>query len=77
VGEVPYELRPDTGRRGRTELWERFDEAVAQLSRAGATTDLLAVADAYDALAHAAGALADSIALEDRAAAALRPRRSA
>src|SRR5438067_633453 len=27
--EPPYELRPDTGRTGPSELWERFDAAVA------------------------------------------------
>jgi hypothetical protein len=64
-GEVPYELRPNTGRRGPAELWATFDATVAALNRAGATTDLLAVADAYDAMAQAAGALADAIARED------------
>jgi len=29
----PYELQPGTGRRGPEKLWERFDEAVAELDR--------------------------------------------
>ena len=32
--EPPYELRPDTGRRGPEGLWTRFDETVATLNRA-------------------------------------------
>jgi hypothetical protein len=66
-GEMPYELRPDTGRRGPTELWERFDEAVAALNRAGATTDLVEVSQAYDGLAEAAEALAVAVEREDHA----------
>jgi hypothetical protein len=31
--EPPYELQPGTGRRGREELWARFDEAVAERRR--------------------------------------------
>ncbi len=30
----PYELRPDTGRRGPADLWARFDAAVSGLNRA-------------------------------------------
>jgi hypothetical protein len=32
--EPPYELRPETGRRGPQELWNEFDTAVAALNRA-------------------------------------------
>src|SRR5438270_1466119 len=32
--EPPYELRPGTGRRGPSELWDRFDSAVAALNQA-------------------------------------------
>jgi len=49
-GEQPYELRPvRAGAAGR--VWHAFDAAVAQLTSGAATTDLLAVADAYDAFA--------------------------
>jgi hypothetical protein len=63
----PYELRPDSGRRGPAELWRRFDAAAADLSRAAAGTDIVAVADAYAELGEAAGALAEAVEREDRA----------
>jgi hypothetical protein len=40
----PYELQPGTGRRGPAELWERFDEAVAELDRVSEGRSLRAVA---------------------------------
>jgi hypothetical protein len=58
--QPPYELRPDTGRTGPTELWERFDAAVAAYNRAIAATSAGAVADAADALGDAAEAIADA-----------------
>jgi hypothetical protein len=64
----PYELRPDSGRRGPEEGWRRFDAAAAHLSRAAAATDLLAVADAYAELGEAAGELAQTVQREERAA---------
>jgi hypothetical protein len=67
AGDQPYELRPGTGRRGPQELWRTFDAAVVQLTGAAATTDLLAVADANDALADACEALSEAVAQEDRA----------
>jgi hypothetical protein len=76
----PYELRPDSGRRGANELWRRFDAAAANLSRAAAGTDILAVADAYAELGEAAGTLAEAVADEDKASGLLknpRARRSA
>jgi hypothetical protein len=76
--EPPGELRPGSGRRGPEELWRRFDAAAADLSRAAAGTDLLAVADAYAELGKAAGALAEAVEREDEASGLLpRKRRSA
>jgi hypothetical protein len=81
--EAPYELRPGTGRRGPEELWERFDQAVAQLQQANKGEDMLNVARAYDQLAGAAKSLADATLLEDsqhsqrKRASASRARRSA
>jgi hypothetical protein len=72
----PYELQPGTGRRGPAELWRRFDAAVASLSAVATGRDILAVADAYDELAEAAGDLADVVQKEDRPG-ATRPRRRA
>ena len=65
--EPPYELRPDSGRRGPDELWRRFDAAAADLSRAAAGTTILAVADAYAELGAAASELAEAVEREDRA----------
>jgi hypothetical protein len=65
--EQPYELRPGTGRRGPSELWQRFDVTVDELNRAAATTDLLEVAAAHEVLAQAAGDLAVEVEREDRA----------
>ena len=74
--EPPYELRPRTGRRGPSGLWEAFDTAVAVFNRANAGTDAAAVADAYGEVSTAALALAEAVEAEDRAA-ARRERRSA
>ena len=68
--QPPYELCPGTGRRGPPDLWERFDEAVAGLNRVIAGSDAAAVAAAFGEMAAAAGALADAVTREDRAAAA-------
>ncbi len=64
----PYELRPDTGRRGPGELWARFDDAVAGLNVAITGSDAAEVADAFGEMAEAAGALADAVTREDAAA---------
>ena len=61
----PYELRPDTGRRGPEDLWERFDAAVAGLNRAITGSDAAVVADAFGEMAEAAGALSDALASEE------------
>ncbi len=66
--EPPYELRPGTGRRGPTDLWQRFDAAVAGLNRAITGTNAADVADAFGEIAKAAAALADAVVREDRAA---------
>jgi hypothetical protein len=76
----PYELRPDSGRRGPEQLWRRFDAVAADLSRVAAGTDILAVAGAYAELCAAAGELARVIEREDRDSGLLsrpRARRSA
>jgi len=65
--EPPYELRPDSGRRGPEELWRRFDAAAADLSRVAAGTNILAVADAYAELGAAASQLAEAVERGDRA----------
>ena len=78
--EPPYELRPDSGRRGPDELWRRFDAAAADLSRVAAGTDILAVADAYAELGVAADEVARTVQREDEANGLLegkRARRSA
>lgn len=67
AGDQPYELRPGTGRRGPQPLWQTFDAAVVQLTGAAATSDLLVVAEANDALAAACEALAEAVEQEDRA----------
>jgi hypothetical protein len=73
----PYELRPDTGRRGPTELWERFDEAVARLNRAITGSSAAAVADAFGDFAEATAALAEAVEREDEAGARAGRRRGA
>jgi hypothetical protein len=75
-GRQPYELQPGTGRRGPEGLWRRFDAAVGELNRAGAATDLIAVAQAHEELAEVAGELAVAVERGDRASGLLpRPRR--
>jgi hypothetical protein len=64
--QPPYELRPGTGRRGPEDLWERFDEAVAELDRVSEGRSIRAVARAYAELAEVAAELADAVEREDR-----------
>jgi hypothetical protein len=71
----PYELRPESGRRGPAELWRRFDDAVGALNLAAAGSDLLAVAGAYNRLAHVAAELAEAVEREDRSSGPLVERR--
>jgi hypothetical protein len=73
----PYELRPDTGRRGPKELWDRFDAAVAGLNLAITASDAAKVADAFGEMSEAAGALADAVGQVDFAAEPARSRGAA
>ncbi|MFZ0381982.1 MAG: hypothetical protein WAL38_29410 [Solirubrobacteraceae bacterium] len=77
----PYELQPGTGRRGPEDLWQRFDEAVAELDRVSEGRSLRAVGRAYTELADVASQLAGAIETADREsgllAEARRRRRSA
>jgi hypothetical protein len=66
-------LQPGTGRRGPKELWERFDEAVAELDRVSEGRSLRAVARAYMDLADVAGKLAKAVERQDRASGLLPP----
>jgi hypothetical protein len=72
-GQPPYELQPDTGRRGPDRLWQHFDAAVARLGAATEGEDMIEVADAYEDLAAAATELSKAIERED-AASSQRPR---
>ena len=63
--EPPYELRPGTGRRGPTELWEQFDSAVAGLNRAISGSSSADVAAAFGEIHRAAAALADAVSEQD------------
>jgi hypothetical protein len=74
--EPPYELRPESGRRGPELAWQRFDAAVEAVTRATSQTDLHRVGSAYEEMAVAAGALAEEIEIEDRASGLLPPRRA-
>jgi hypothetical protein len=62
----PYELQPGTGRRGPGELWERFDEAVAELDRVSEGRSIRAVGRAYSELAEVASELAAAVERDDR-----------
>jgi len=64
----PYELQPNTGRRGPVELWKRFDRALTQLNTAAGGTDLLAVAVAFEQLGEVTAELAVAVEREDHAA---------
>ena len=63
----PYELQPGTGRRGPEDLWERFDEAVAELDRVSEGRSMRAVGRAYAELAEIASQLAKAVERSDRA----------
>jgi hypothetical protein len=78
----PYELQPGSGRRGPEDLWERFDEAAAELNRVSEGRSMRAVGRAYGELAEVASELAETVEREDRASGLLpsatrRRRRSA
>jgi len=69
----PYELQPGSGRRGPEDLWERFDEAVAEVDRVSEGRSMRAVGRAYADLAEVAGQLAAAVEREDRASGLLPP----
>src|SRR5947209_11016641 len=69
----PYELQPGTGRRGPEGLWERFDEAVAELDRVSEGRSLRAVARAYTELADITAELAKAVERQDRSTGLLPP----
>ena len=73
----PYELQPGSGRRGPDELWQRFDEAVAELDRVSEGRSIRAVGRAYAELADIASLLAKAVAREDQASGLLPPRKTA
>ena len=69
----PHELQPGSGRRGPAELWERFDEAVAELDRVSEGRSLRAVARAYEELGDVAAQLAVAVEGGDPATGLLPP----
>lgn len=73
----PYELQPGSGRRGPDHLWQRFDEAVAELDRVSEGRSIRAVGRAYAELAEIASQLAKAVAREDRASGLPPPARTA
>jgi excisionase family DNA binding protein len=68
--QVPYELRPGTGRRGPEDLWVKFDGCVYQLNHAITASSAADVGAAFGAVADAAAELAEVVEAEDRAAGA-------
>jgi hypothetical protein len=74
--QPPYELRPNTGRTGPVELWERFDGAVASYNRAIAGASAGAVADAAEELGEVAEAIAHAHDADERDAGRRPPRAS-
>jgi hypothetical protein len=77
ANKPPWELQPESGRRGPQELWRTFDIAAAELGRASTSTNLLEVAKGYEALAAAAADLAEAVRREDSASGLLRAAGSA
>jgi hypothetical protein len=71
--QPPYELQPGTGRRGPEDLWERFDEAVAELDRVSEGRSMRAVGRAYAEIGEIASQLAKAVEREDRASGLLPP----
>jgi hypothetical protein len=59
--QPPNELRPGTGRRGPRQLWQRFDEAVRELTHAITGTNARLVGRRFGELASTAAALADAV----------------
>ena len=63
--DAPYELRPDSGRRGPAELWQRFDEAIEQLNQALKGSVLGPIGDAFGALGTALDTVSQVVVEED------------
>jgi hypothetical protein len=62
---APPELRPDSGRRGPSELWAKFDADWEDLGKALEGVSLVAVARAFGELATISRQLATVVAEED------------
>jgi len=73
---APHELTPSSGRPGPPELWEEFDQALEDLSRAFEGISIPAIARAFGEISVAARALSAAIAAE-RGSAPARVHRSA
>ena len=58
----PYELRPESGRRGPADLWLAFDAAIDTRRKALEATDARAIAEAFAQLAAAGRQLAVAVA---------------
>ena len=58
----PYELRPESGRRGPADLWQAFDAAIDTRRKALEGTDARAIAEAFAQLAAATRQLAVAVA---------------
>lgn len=58
----PYELRPESGRRGPADLWQAFDAAIDTRRKALEGTDARAIAEAFAQLAAAGRQLAVAVA---------------
>jgi hypothetical protein len=61
----PAELLPDSGRRGPTELWKRFDQAIEDLSKALEGISLAAIARVFGELSQAARHLSVAVSEQD------------
>jgi hypothetical protein len=72
---APHELTPESGRPGPPELWQEFDQAIEDLSRALEGISIPAIARAFGEISRAARAL--SVAAADRGSDPRRARRSA
>ncbi len=58
---LSYELRPGGNRPGPGELWDRFDQVVAELVRAQASTDFTAIAGGFGTLGELLATVADAV----------------
>ena len=58
---LSYELRPGGNRPGPPELWQEFDQVIADLAEAQAGTDFTAVADGFRALGSVATRIAGAL----------------